>query len=350
MRTAAWQLVGLTQVYLGDYDRAVAAFLEALEQAPDAALRAQTCYYIGLIRAKRQDRLASGREWFERGLKTIEGRHAEPHLLERGWLWNGLGFVAWRRGRHDDARRLIERALVLTEGRKHPQLANLRVNLINNLSLLLEERGRFAEALEVWRQLAEVAALPGLTAAKSYHYREGWLLMLQGHDADAAGCYERAFEAAARFRDYFHMDLISRAAGYLACRRHRYDEASQWYERDVRLREKLCDGRSLPYAWASCGHVALQAGQVLRAQQCWQIALDAALAVGDKQLERQLLEALQRIAHGYSGTQWPSEDEAFSGILLEKPKAKLTTPFHLGHLSTDSAFVPELHQMALRTV
>ena len=137
IRTAAWQLLGLTQTYLEDHDRAIAALLQALNHAPTPALQAQTCYYLGLIRAKRQKDLCGGSEWFETGLQMIEGCEAEEDLLERGWLCNGLGFIAWRAGRHDDALELVQRALALTENRNHPQIGNLRVNLINNLSLLL---------------------------------------------------------------------------------------------------------------------------------------------------------------------------------------------------------------------
>jgi len=282
--------------------------------------------------------------WFERGLGEVGGVTTPESWLERGWLHNGLALLAWQDHRAGEAEALVEHALEFMATYDDVQALNLQINLLNNLSVLHEQRDNHGLALRTWQRLAHWAELlDGGTFAKSYLYRESWLYLLVGDLPAARDACARAFAIAEQVRDFFHMDLLSRACGYLACRLRRFDEALYWYEYYQLLSAKLDDHWRLPEAWAALGHAAVQAGEFVRARDAFRAGVEAAEAVGRGELAEQLRRAVDVLVDP-GRVDGLDADGEFCGFRLERPKAKLTTPFALAHLSSATAFAPATHR------
>ena len=349
-RLPALQFAGLAHAYLGYHDRAAEIFAHAHAQAPTPEARAQLSYYRGLVASKRLEHLDEGRRWFECGLRAVSGRPGDAARIERGWLRNGLALTAWRQARPDEAEELIMAALAETaDSDDDPQLLNLRVNLVNNLSVLLEDRGDYAAALATWRKLAVWEAfVRGGTFSKSYRYRESWLLLALGEVGEAYGRARMSLAVARGHRDVFHMNLIGAACCYLACRGNDLDAAAEWAAESVSLTASLGHRPAQAHAHGQSAHVRYQAGDHDGAICHLQQGLDIAPGTG---ISAVLAEALGRLRAGDApGSGGLGPDDPLFGIWLDHPKPKLTTPFPIAHLITDAAFASSTHDLALGTV
>lgn len=351
-RLPALQFAGLAHAYLDHPERAAEIFEAAQAEAPTPEARAQLCYYRGLLASKRRDSLHDGRCLFESGLHALSGRLGGAARLERGWLRNGLAYTAWRQGQSGEAEELIRTALAGTEGAHDPQTVNLRINLLNNLSVLLEDQCDYAAALAVWRQLARWESfVRGGRFTKSYRYRESWLLLALD---DVAGAYDRAqlaLTAAQRHRDVFHADLIGAACRYLACRKNDLDAAERWAAAGIWLAARHGHRAALAHAYGQAAHVRYQAADPEGAIRC---LADGVAVVADHRAvapRAMLARALGQLCSGAgpdAGLLGP--DDELCGILLDRPKPKLTTPFPIAHLVTATAFAHRTHDLALGTV
>jgi hypothetical protein len=325
-------------------------------------VRAQTAYYLGVLEAKRRGHVGRGRDWFEQGLRELENRAGTAAAIERGWLLNGLAFTQWREGRIRPARSLIDAALADTRQLAGAQAANLRVNLANNLSVLLEQSGDAKAALEVWRTLEPWECfVRGGTFAKSFRYREAWLLLAQGRTRAAYAAALRSVEVARRHRDVFHLRLIGAACCYLAARHGDLEAAAYWAEEGIDLAAGSGHRRALAYAYGQAAHVRYQRGEAaLAATLLERGALIAARAEAQRTpgfpatcWSGASCSALERIAAAVRAEAGPRRlgpDDALFGLVLERPKAKLTTPFPLAHLAGDDSFASATHELALGTL
>jgi tetratricopeptide (TPR) repeat protein len=338
---AAWQMLGLSHAYLERYDDAAAAFAQVLRLSPNPRLRAQACYFAGLVRAKRQGDFQLGSRWFSTGLKELVGLLDVDARLERGWLLNGCAFVAWMRGDRATAHSLITQAVENIRPIANLQLQNLEVNLINNLSVLQESDGDVLRALTTWRQIRYVADLPGRAAAKAYHYREAWLLMQAGATDEAAAAYQLAYDAASEGRDLFHMNLVARAAGFMAYERNRLSEARRWFEKSQQALDDDGDGWHLVEALVSLAIVSIAADGGSLAIALLDRGVRLAARVGRSEMIPPLRRALSALRSESPVTLSPHGD--YHGLRLEPPKAKLTSPFRVADLSSVNAFDESIH-------
>ncbi|MFF3013415.1 hypothetical protein [Streptomyces sp. NPDC057939] len=342
-RLPALLFTGLTHAYLDNHEVAGSVFDAAHAEGETPEVLAQICYYQGLLAAKRRDRMPLGTQWFSRGLGHLDGLSSAPALLESGWLRNGMAMVAWREGRYGHAEHLVRSAITDVSPLGDAQSVNLRINLVNNLSVLLEARGEYAAALDTWRSLAGWSnSLTGGSFTKSYLYRESWLLLRTG---DVEGALRRAtasLAVARRFRDTFHMDIIARACAYLACRSGDHPAAIGWERTVLELMHGLGHTRGEARAYGQLAHLHYQSGDAEAAVE----ALDRAAALSAGPARDLLTTARRGIAEGRGPAELGPHDELL-GIALDRPKAKLTTPFSLAHLATDDSFATATHERAL---
>lgn len=347
-RIAALSFAALAHAYLENHETAAEIFETAWRESREPEARAQICYYRGLLAAKRQGRLAEGRQWFERGLEHVSGRTTPAAVLERGWLANGSALVAWREGRLADAQALVCSALSMLAaaspergGPRDPQLANLHVNLVNNLSVLHEATGRLPAALEAWRSLRPwTGELRGRSFAKSYFYRESWLLLQLGRPAEAYESAATAHELARSDHDVFHLDVIGRACLYLACRCQAYEDALAW----ARWLEALAGGDPGRAAegLGRVAHVLCQSGDHDAAVAVLEEAVGGSGA-GRWDAALKVVTSLRDDAPEHR----PGPDDDLGGLRLDRPRAKLTSPFPLAQLVGDDAFSLEGHRRAV---
>jgi len=331
-------MLALVTQYIGHEERSAEELERLHGNSPPGVLRAQISFYLGLTLAKKLGRLGEGLGWLEAGLREVEGNQVTDWraALEYGWLCNALAFCHWRSGRTDEAHAVVGNALRAVKDYSEPQVINLKINLINNLSVLRESVRDFAGALRTWHSLAELNTLvEGGRFSKSYQYRCGWLLLQAGDPAGALACYEESYHIAEAVRDVFHMDIISRACGYVSIICGEFAAAERWYETNRKLLETLGDRVNAARAWATVALVAEIQGQLDKARHLAEEGL--ALA----RLHRRIAVAgavAQQIAEIGVRTPEAALEAGLSGRLaagFEKPKMKLTTPFAIAHLVAD---------------
>lgn len=317
-RLPALQFTGLVHAYLGHSDLAVEIFTAAHHEAPSPQTRAQLCYYLGLLESKRRARPSEGKAWFTRGFAELTGRDDPQSRLERGWLCNGSALAAWLENRPADASRFLDAALAEV-GDTSALEANLRVNLLNNRSVLEEQRGDYAAALRTWRDLeALVPPSHRPVFAKAHRYREALLLSACGLHTDAYQRMASAGELAREQGDQYHLRAIASACVYLACLDGRYDDASTWAEELIVL--AATDDQAQAHAFAQAAHVHIQAGAVTQARSVLERGLTAVPSAA------MLIQARNELdSHAVPAR--PGPGDGWAGIRLDQPRTKLTAPF-----------------------
>lgn len=320
--------------YLGDVEGSVQQLIGAHEDCRSSLLRAQICFYVGLTLAKKCADIESGLAWLGRGAGDIAPLREQgwQPALEFGWLCNATAFCLWKKGQSEQAAALVSQALDTIRPYEVPQIVNLRINLVNNFSVLFESGGDFAASLRTWESLESLNALiDGGRFSKSYHYRRGWLLLQSGDIAAAEAAYAASYAIAEEVNDAFHMDIISRALGYVCVLQDKHDEAMAWYELNVRLREELGDYANAARSMATCSLLAESAGQLESARARGSDALELTRTHGRDALALQIAAQLELI-----GARSPAQARAAGlenkALGFDRPKMKLTTPFAIGHM------------------
>ena len=319
----------LASQYLGDITGSLEQLIGAHEECRSSLLRAQICFYVGLTLAKKCADIDAGLNWLGLGAGDIAPLREQgwQPALEFGWLCNATAFCLWKKGQSERAAALVSQALDTIRPYDVPQIVNLRINLVNNFSVLFESAGDFAASLRTWESLESLNALiEGGRFSKSYHYRRGWLLLQSANISAAEVAYAASYAIAEEVNDAFHMDIISRALGYVCVLQGKYGEAMAWYEINVRLREELGD-----YANAARSMVAESAGEIERARTLGGCALELMRVHGRDALARQIAAQLELI-----GARTPEQARGAgldNNVLgFDRPKMKLTTPFAIGHM------------------
>ena len=357
-RLPAMLFAGLTHAHLEHYETAAEIFDAAYAVAGAPEVRAQISYYQGLIASRCLDRADEEREWFERGLRLVAGRPGVPALLESGWLRNGLAVAALRQDRLADAEELVRSALADLADCDEVQAVNLRVTLVNSLSLILEGRGDCAGALTAWRSLEVLdAAFSGGSFTKSYRYRESWLLLQVGEVEQAYASAVASMEQAQQHRDLFHSRIIGAACTYLACRLGKFEAAREWAYTGVELSRELghCAGQfsGEAHAIGQLAHVEYQAGDQEAATRWMKQAVGAA---GDGPPAKAFRNALACMSDSRGpisrgpisrGLVSLGPDDELYGIAFDRPKAKLATPFPLAQLVSSDGDSPLLQEQPM---
>jgi tetratricopeptide (TPR) repeat protein len=330
-------MLALVRQYLGHVKKSADEFKALLNECVDPVLFAQISFYLGLTLSKRLGSIDEGLNCIETGLLRV-GPVLNDNwqaALEFGWLCNARAFCLWRLGRAQEAQQAVGKALEVVANYENPQIANLRVNLINNLSVLCETSKNYEDALKVWESLQPLSDIvTGGRFSKSYQYRRGWLLLKLGKCRDALTAYEGSYSIAREVRDLFHMDIISRACGYVSIVCRDYAGAQNWYEINRSLRSDLGDRVNTARSWFTMALLAEVQDQNEEAKELARRALTLANEHGRAELASAINGQLEMI--GRRTSQEALEvglDNAQLGF--EKPKMKLTTPFAIANLVPD---------------
>ena len=334
--TAVDLYVALVECYLEKYPRALALFADIDARLDNAVLRAQIHFYRGLIEAKCLGNLKGAGQVLNAGLMLVDSVRADswPAALEYGWLSNAYAFTLWKSRLPAKASEVVTQALDVIEPFEtaSPQILNLKINLLNNLSVLHETSGDFEVAREVWEQLGPLRdVIPGGRFEKSFLYRRGWLFLQAGDRESAYRDYVDSYKVAARYRDEFHMDIISSACGYISAVLEQHGNARYWYALNLDLRLTLNDR---PGACAAL--IAMATVSHLEGDDAAAVAhLERALGYASTNSQADRLRSLRQSTRFWS-------DELTIGSLTP-PRMKLSTPFSIGHLVSARAFRQSTH-------
>ncbi len=227
--------IGLVRMRRGDLEGARVTCLEALEAArrfdPGGKTEAYTLNFLGLV-AKGMGRLEEARAWYERALTAFrtlrpksrevagvlnnlgnianreqdfgaaERYHREAFRLRKtlgleadsAASLNNLGLVAYHRGELEQARRFLERAVILKR-RLAPGTLWLASSL-NGLGDVALRQGRLDEAERLYGEALEIRhrVLPGGIAEAEALAGLGEVAEAQGRTAEAGALWKKALE------------------------------------------------------------------------------------------------------------------------------------------------------------
>lgn len=241
----AWRAAGFANSCLDDHETSLACYRQALGLADTPLQRARARMYLGLITGKRLRRIAEAEQHLDQGLAEIDGLDDEDARLERCWLLNVRALMAFQQRDHRRAMLMVREAREVMRPLHSSEATHLKINLISNISVLLEKTGRTDKAVALWQQFAAFLGPSNELFAKHYYFREGGLRLLAGRPEDALTSYRNSYEQCVRIDDPFHAAVVARAAGYVAHQLGRQDEAVEWYERVVRAGEACGDHEAL---------------------------------------------------------------------------------------------------------
>ena len=253
---AAWRAAGFANSCLGDHEASLRCYEHLLAVSETPERRARARMYLGLISGKRLRRLDDAERHLLAGAAEVEGRTDEPALLERCWLLNVRALMAFQRRDVKRAMVLVREAREVMRPLHSSEATHLKVNLVSNVSVLLEKTGRAERAAELWQQFAAFLGPANELFAKHYYYREGGLRLLADRADDALKSFVDSYEQCVAIDDPFHAAIVARAAGYTAHRLGRHEEALDWYLKAVEDSLACGDHEAVPADRANAVFVA----------------------------------------------------------------------------------------------
>jgi len=258
---ATWKAVALVHTFLEDHERALDCYGRALELADDRAMRAQLHMYLGLLTGKRLHRVADAQVLLKEGLAAIDGQTDAAATLERGWLLNVSALMAFQTKRHKDAMQMVHESLQLMSPLSSSDAVHLKINLLSNISVLLEATGNIDQALEMWLQFGRFLNGGSDVFAKHYLFREGGLRVKTGDLDGAMSCFSRSFEKAQPIDDDYHAEIAARACGYVAHAQSSFADSARWYGLSADLLVRTGDYDELPRVLLAAALSSLRAGR-----------------------------------------------------------------------------------------
>jgi DNA-binding SARP family transcriptional activator/Flp pilus assembly protein TadD len=192
----------------------------------------------------------------------------------------GLGVVAWRQGRHDQAADQHRQALALFRAaRDQPGEARA----LGNLGLVEERRGRYQRAADCHRQaLALYRAAGDLPGEANALSNLGMVEHVMGHYRRAAGHFQQALDL---FRAAGDLTGETRALSNLGAAQERlggWGEAAGHLERVITLCRGTGDRVVAANALTNLGVVELRRGRHERAADCHRQAVELFREVSDE--------------------------------------------------------------------
>lgn len=243
---ATWKAAGLAQTFLEHHQAALECYQRALALADSPAMRAQLYMYMGLMSGKRLRNRQQAQEYLQQGFREIEGIDDMEAGLERGWLFNVSALMTYHGGRYNDAMTMVRNALTTMKPFHQGEATYLKINLVSNMSVLLEDSKQYEQAIEVWSFFQNLLSAANEVFAKHYFFREGGLRLLKGDQQVALESYRRSYEYAQANDDGFHMEVVARARGYVSYQLRLFDEAHRWFAQSAALRNRIGDYEHVP--------------------------------------------------------------------------------------------------------
>lgn len=226
---SAWRAAGFANTCLGDHETALRCYQSLLEVSETPERRARAYMYLGLIAGKRLHRITEAEQYLEAGMAEVEGRTDPACVLERSWLLNVRALMAFQLREAGQAMVLVREARELMRPLHSSEATHLKINLVSNVSMLLELTDRVEKAAQLWQQFAAFLGPANELFAKHYYYREGGLRLLAGLTDDALGSFVDSYAQCDLVHDPFYAAIVARACGYTTYQLGRFTEAADWY-------------------------------------------------------------------------------------------------------------------------
>lgn len=226
-----YRMLCIIDANVGEIDSAAESIGLALASAASPLLRAHCHYMTGLLLTKRRYDLDAADEQYRLGLELLPepGKADEAALVERAWLINGRSFVRALRSKSLPAaeRDLVIKQTFVDEAGAYRMVAHqgslpalyLQLNLLANLTLLLEINGDHARAAHFWAQVFDKFRGTGsedqIAFEIAFHYRLGMLLFKAGDVADARKHLAAATDLSNPEQQRFTIERVTYACAYV---------------------------------------------------------------------------------------------------------------------------------------
>lgn len=321
--TATWKAIALAHTFLEDHEVAIGCYERALAIADDPTMQAQLRMYLGLLTGKRLFDIAAAQDHLQEGLRAVDGATDPAALIERGWLMNVSALMAFQTKRHRDAMKLVRGAFDLMGPLTSGEAVHLKINVLSNISVLLEATGNVDQALEVWLQFARFPDGGSDVFAKHYFFREGGLRRKTGDLEGAMSCYEQSYDKALQIADPYHAEIAARSCGYVAHARAKYADAARWYGLSAELLECTGDYDPLPEVLLAAALSTLRDGRSDAAREL----VERAAAISER--ADGAGAATIDVARSALGDPAGSDGEQWEHDVIVAPSTKLNRPFTL---------------------
>lgn len=321
---ATWKAVALAHTFLEDHERALRCYEQALALADDAAMRAQLHMYLGLLTGKRLHRIPEALALLKTGFEAIDGKTDPGATLERGWLLNVSALMNFQSKRHRDAMQMVRESFELMRPLSSSDAVHLQINLLSNISVLLEATKNVDRALDVWLQFARFLDSGSDVFAKHYLFREGGLRVRTGDLEGAMRCYRESFETARLDHDDYHAEIAARACGYVAHTRGEFADAARWYGLCSELLQRTGDYDDIPKILLAAALSSRRAGNVDATRELVTRALETSARIDEA-----TAATIKAAAHALSGTPDGDDAEHVEADVIVVPSTKLNRPFAL---------------------
>lgn len=324
---AIWKAVALVHTFASEHQKSVECYQRALVLARTPTMQAQLYMYLGLITGKRLYKIEEARAYLNKGLALVEGMDGAEAALEYSWLLNVSALMAFQTKEYRNAMSMVQKGLSNIKAYHESEVTHLKVNLISNISVLLESTRQFDQALKTWHFFQDFLGTANEIFAKHYYFREGGLLLKMNNLTETISCYEQSYEQAKAVHDKFHMKVIASACGYVCYHLGKMDEAYQWYAKSAQMGEEIGDYGTLPeclIAQAICCH---HMGNADLADALLQQAIELC-----SQLQLDLLkECAEEIQHSLTKAT-PDMLDRWTSTIIKPMGTKLNRPFYLINL------------------
>lgn len=264
---ATWKAVALAQTFLEHHEVAITCYQRALDLADTAPVRASLYMYLGLLTGKRLRKIPEAQAYLKQGLAEINGLKDDEAALERGWLYNVSALMLYQLKSFDEALTTVRRAIQVMAPLHSSEATHLKINLISNISYLLEDMKRMEETLSTWSIFHRYMGSANDLFAKHFYFREAGLRVKAGDLPGALASYRESYAQSQHTVDSFYMDVVARGCGRVTYLMGNFDEAATWYQQSAKHREDIGDYNNLPESLLAQALSSFRAGQREVAQE-----------------------------------------------------------------------------------
>lgn len=273
----------------GDYEQALRAGLEALEQDPSFG---DALGLVGVACA-RMGRYEQAVEYHQRHLALAEGNSDTRMRIEA--LAN-LGAMHYFRGQFEAAHDYLAEA---AEQADRLGLTSEPAQIRNNLGFVLFQLGRPAEAEQAFRAAIETHRAYGALVSLIGPYNGlGHVLLAQQRYDEARGYFRRALSLAEESEDRVNVGVAHMNLGYCATLQGRFDVAKHELAVALNVLEATHFWNGLARVYEYMAELNMKLGNFQQAAQCAEQRLRLARRHANRRMEeaasRQKAEALRR--------------------------------------------------------
>lgn len=243
-------------------------------------------------------RLDEAKASYERALvilDRIDGLDPKFAARARAGILQQLSMIAEERRRFEEAKRFYQQALEIESAADDPAG---QAGIYDRLGIVAREQRRFAEAEEHYNNALAMKAAVGDRQGAAVTYGElGNVVYMQRRFEEAGSIYRKALETFLAVEDRRGAAGTYRQLGIVARERWRFAEAEAHFKNALEIWIAAGDRRNVAMTYAELGNVIYRQHRSDEAEDRYRTALDLFLAANDRHSAATTYHQLGGIAH-----------------------------------------------------